>query len=564
MIIPAETVRRIHLGWYRRLAVVLTAGLAVWLVLLVGGCSRLNDYMSRPMIIDASDRPAAHRNGAPGSYQDRQGQQAAGYGDYRYVRQQDEGMAYNQRGEQTYNINPPPGACQQGSPVNNRYNPGGSDYYQRDSHHRDYRPGDYRDTANRQATAGSDYYHSARPEGMAKRPGGMVERPTNVADRNNYQTAGQQYTQHNYQTGQQPVVADDYSRAADRLVVAEPERFGRAGQERINWQEQNYGQPIGQRQQGVPVNMPANSTEPQVTGIGVSEAAESHRPPALATARLDYATAANSGGAQPYAPTQPAMKTRPADTKLGGNLPAVNVPVRPEVNRVKFAQPAVAQQSAESAGAVSGIAGTIAELERKLAARPGDVYTILALRSLYLANGQADKAQNVLPDDPDNANRMLAALNDLHSQVAEKADLIITTVNLCGEGGVKGFGQYQELPLSELASGEPRTVLVYCELDNYQTERNDEGKYQARLHATITLYDANYGVIRQLSQDVPDVPSPNPRRDFFLRGALNLPRLAPGRYQLTVQIEDKIANKIARPQHIFFDIRSSYDNQRQH
>ena len=133
---------------------------------------------------------------------------------------------------------------------------------------------------------------------------------------------------------------------------------------------------------------------------------------------------------------------------------------------------------------------------------------------------------------------------------------MISCLEICDSGKVEGFGRYEVLPPEELASGKPRKVQVYCELQNFKSDLNDQGKYLTRLKAEITLYDANWRVKAQLAGDVPDVPSYRPRRDFFLRAALDIPALAPGKYQLEVRIEDTVAKKIARPLRRDFEVKA--------
>jgi hypothetical protein len=242
------------------------------------------------------------------------------------------------------------------------------------------------------------------------------------------------------------------------------------------------------------------------------------------------------------------------------NFPPMQVPIQQGINQGGFTQPAVAQKRVNSGyNSAYSMGDTITELEHRVAANPNDFNSILALRYLYLALGQHEKAQRLLPNNAESANRALEELSKLQSQVAKKADLKLSTVEVCDK--VVGFGDYEVLPLEQLSSGTPRNIMIYCELQNYLTERNAQGKYVSRLHAAIKLYDSKYTEIKKLEDDVPDVPSFNPRRDFFLRAALNLPALSPGKYQISVTIEDKIAKKVARPKHIQFEVKPPYQSQ---
>jgi len=225
----------------------------------------------------------------------------------------------------------------------------------------------------------------------------------------------------------------------------------------------------------------------------------------------------------------------------------------------------------------------ITAMEQLISEKPGDTRAQLALRCLLAAYGQekealaelsavpADQQQRsqLLAEavllvarseadtdqaDADRAARILKALAQLQSQIAPHADPVISKVVLCSR--VENFGRYDICPESQLGSGQPQRVLVYCELENLQRRKNAEGKYLTDLKAKITLCDANLNVIEKLDELVTDT-SYNPRRDFFLRGALDLPRLAPGKYIIVVNVEDRVAEKIARDVRHEFEVAKS-------
>ncbi|MCP4711164.1 MAG: hypothetical protein GY869_21295 [Planctomycetes bacterium] len=82
--------------------------------------------------------------------------------------------------------------------------------------------------------------------------------------------------------------------------------------------------------------------------------------------------------------------------------------------------------------------------------------------------------------------------------------------------------------------------------------------YSSKLHAEITLYDSSYlPVIAPLSTDVPAKPTYSPRKDFFLVGNIQLPTLAPGTYNISVQVEDELTNSRSRKEDFEFQVGSS-------
>ena len=311
---------------------------------------------------------------------------------------------------------------------------------------------------------------------------------------------------------------------------------------------------------------------PVVTNVAVSEIG--YPPAARATA-----TVASTGGAFTAASgsgmTYPSNWVQPYASEAVD--PYASERAAPSMKEPPLAQAPPALSSVQPV--IGSMETAIRHLEEFIARNPDDTNTRLALRCLYAAQGRNDQAMQPLsgvpvggqdesiaiaramllaaearPGSPEKANRALDALRNLLDNVAEKSDLIIPCVKICST--VVGFGQYEAVPEEELQTGRPRHVLVYCELRNFKSQLNSEGKYVTHLHADIALYDAAYRVICQHSADVKDAPSYNQRRDFFLRGPLELPNLSPGKYQLVVNIEDKVAGKNAQPTRVSFEVKS--------
>jgi len=233
--------------------------------------------------------------------------------------------------------------------------------------------------------------------------------------------------------------------------------------------------------------------------------------------------------------------------------------------------------------AVNTIEQTIADLERYVMLHPDNMQTQMALRLIYNAYGRDDKALESLPTmsmenqaqmkaltqaillaaktsqaanktNPDMANQALKALDKVCEKLAEKACLSISRLKICGE--VKGFGNYKEIDKKELETGSPRRIYVYCELQNFRTKLNEQNMHVTDLHADITLFDSAYKPQLRIDKDVPDTPVHNRRRDFYLHGWLDLPKLSPGKYEIFVSIKDKIADMTAPPQRYEFEVKS--------
>lgn len=144
------------------------------------------------------------------------------------------------------------------------------------------------------------------------------------------------------------------------------------------------------------------------------------------------------------------------------------------------------------------------------------------------------------------ADRQL--LEDLAMELADQAaaaqPLTIRNVKLCRR--VTGFGQYQAFDRSVFLARRSHPVIVYAELDHYQTDVESDGRRVARLTQELTLYNDADGlpVWRQRPVEIVD-RSFNRRRDFFIVQVVNLSdRLTVGKYLLKVTITDQIGNAV--------------------
>jgi len=483
--------------------------LSLWTIVLavafvLPGCSGYDDYISRPVILDASNRPPIATGPTPQKYRDQQ-------------------SSSNQQRANDYRFNQP-------APSRTYQDRQGESSYERPSQYRDVNRPDLRQM--NYARNENERFMPARPDNYPQSQRPLRQEPYRAGPINNYQPANRMVTQPPYQR-----TTPNYERTIPAVRPYETSAI--AQNDYRNLPAQPSGAAYSQTVRSSNLLVP----DPVVTGVSVSEVHSA-------------SPAATGSSMQPENQFRPTDSTTPPTANSMPPTANFSVPGRPDT--IAGTQPRAAQTRYEVPAGAHGIANTIAELEKKAVTRPDDINLALALRYLYLIDGQTDRAQQVMPLTADIANAMLKNLDDLRVQVADRADLQIPTLKICEN--VQGFGEYTELALSSLSSGKSRNIVVYCELKNVKTERNKEDKHLARLHATISLYDANYQLVTQLSSDVPDTPSYNPRQDFYLQGGLKVPELSPGRYQLTITIEDKIAHKIARPKHIYFEVKQTYQN----
>jgi len=338
-----------------------------------------------------------------------------------------------------------------------------------------------------------------------------------------------------------------------------------------NMTDSNPRQPVIIRRPEVVPAAPAYQSLPAATNTATNNIADSNpRQPVIirrpevvpvASAYQSPPAVTNITKSNPVTPPVAAPRSVPDNTVPGNRVDA----------------------SRRSPAAVNTIEQTIADLERYVRLHPDNMQTQMALRLIYNAYGRDEKALENLPTmsmdsqaqmkalthaillaaqttgatdktKPDIANQALEALNKVCEKLAEKASLTISNLKICG--GVTGFGNYKEINKKELEAGRSRRIYVYCELQNFKTKLNEQNMHVTDLHADITLFDSAYKPLLRIDKDVPDTPVYQRRRDFYLHGWLDLPKLPPGKYEIFVSIKDKIADMTAPPQRYEFEVKS--------
>ncbi|HPF37300.1 MAG TPA: hypothetical protein P5081_15545 [Phycisphaerae bacterium] len=208
--------------------------------------------------------------------------------------------------------------------------------------------------------------------------------------------------------------------------------------------------------------------------------------------------------------------------------------------------------------------------EAKAAADPSNLEEQFKLRTMYLFDNRDEEAfepiRGVTPDvqeimlaqlrsmqaarsgtsrDPATwANRQLEAMRSLQEKLRAKADLQVPKVELCTE--IKQFGVYTPFPSTDFKAGVPNPVLIYVEVDNFESRKMPSGEYRTVLGARLTLLSSEGRELVSMDDSNIEDISRGVRRDFFLAfGPITIPGNLPvGDYIVKVEIEDKLANKI--------------------
>lgn len=208
--------------------------------------------------------------------------------------------------------------------------------------------------------------------------------------------------------------------------------------------------------------------------------------------------------------------------------------------------------------------------ETVVAGNPDDVEEQFKLRMMYLVDGQDEKAMASSPSmnadtqeimlgqirammaarsslsrDPAVwANQQLEAMETLRGLLRAKADLLVPRVELCK--AIEAFGQYEPIEPRVFASGVKNRVLIYIEVDNFQSDKSESGLYRTLLSVRASLLNKSGEELWHKKDDNIEDLARRKRRDFYLTiGPLAIPKsLAPGEYVFKVEVEDVLGGKI--------------------
>ena len=139
---------------------------------------------------------------------------------------------------------------------------------------------------------------------------------------------------------------------------------------------------------------------------------------------------------------------------------------------------------------------------------------------------------------------VVSAADALGRSLASDPQLTVATAALCS--GVEGFGDYDEFPRNDAGrysflAHSGQQVVVYVEVDDYQSERNDKEQWVTELSQQLVIYSDRDGIpVWREDWQVGVDASKNRRKDFFIVQLITLPRqLSVGRYQLKILLRDR-------------------------
>jgi hypothetical protein len=141
-------------------------------------------------------------------------------------------------------------------------------------------------------------------------------------------------------------------------------------------------------------------------------------------------------------------------------------------------------------------------------------------------------------------SRKVRPLIQMSDRLRTQADLHIPTIALCTR--VDGFGVYQPIEPARFTAGQEHPAIIYCEVQNFSSQMNDDRKWETHLaHEAVLYTEGGMNVWQEPVHMVTD-QSRNRRQDFFVVKLVRLPAsLTIGQYVLKVTIRDEHAGRVA-------------------
>jgi hypothetical protein len=253
--------------------------------------------------------------------------------------------------------------------------------------------------------------------------------------------------------------------------------------------------------------------------------------------RVTAATASSS--TQPILTFDSSAKTQATAEPVGGaatpaafNTPASmqpsHVPTQADIADVFDSQ--LQRLIANDASVDPSIASLPADEKQLITA----VTDSLAAFRAGLRNGDGLMATRVSP---------LLALSD---RIRAQTPLALPTLAICKS--VTQFGVYDAIEPASFPVGKESATIVYCEVDNFTSRQQPDGKFETKLRYEAVLYsdhEHSAAVLGKKPASITDTCR-NRRRDFFLADRLTLPASLPaGKYILKVTVVDELANHVA-------------------
>lgn len=177
-----------------------------------------------------------------------------------------------------------------------------------------------------------------------------------------------------------------------------------------------------------------------------------------------------------------------------------------------------------------------------------DAIAGLAREDRELVHALMDGLSNLRAAAKDGQNLLLSQkvrpLLDMAERLRSQSELRVPTVALCSE--ISGFGVYAPLRTGAFPAGKEHGLVLYCEVENFESRVNDNAMWETNLTQQLTITnEKGAAVYGEKARPVSDLARRR-RNDFFLGQRVRLPStLPPGKYKLTVTVTDAQSNRVA-------------------
>lgn len=135
-----------------------------------------------------------------------------------------------------------------------------------------------------------------------------------------------------------------------------------------------------------------------------------------------------------------------------------------------------------------------------------------------------------------------AAVEALADALRSDAELELPTLALCTK--VTTFGVYDEMPDALLRPYQANRAIVYCEIRNLATKKDNAGHHHSALATRLELFAEDGRSLWNQAQERIEDTSRQRRQDFFIAQLVTFPAdLGPGTYVLKATVTDLLAEK---------------------
>lgn len=196
----------------------------------------------------------------------------------------------------------------------------------------------------------------------------------------------------------------------------------------------------------------------------------------------------------------------------------------------------IAGRSAESVQAIESLPEKEQEFWQSM---------MLAMES-YRSNNEATPRAEQLTET-------LEYMRTASRQLQPLSKMKVRRLNFCSR--IDGFGTFSVFPVSDFNAGQP--LLLYAEIENYQSELTSDGQYRSEFAAMIEfIRDGETDPIASRTIRLPDIEDlcSTERTDYFQSYELTVPSLSPGKYILRLRVRDQLSHQTAMTE-LPFEIR---------